>query len=88
MIYEKKQWFIERILNSKMHYDKLKYLIRWKDCTKKNDMYLFLKKFSKIKKLIRKFMIEYFNKLNKKAKKMFNVEINLDESDWKNENSI
>ena len=41
-------------------------------------MYLFLKKFNKVKKLIRKFIIEYFNKFNKKTKKMFNVEINSD----------
>ena len=42
-------------------------------------MYLFLKKFDKVKKLIRKIIIEYFNKFNKRAKKMFNVEIHSNE---------
>ena len=43
----------------------------------KNDIYLFLKKFNKTKKLIQKIMIEYSNKSNKNAKKMLNVKINL-----------
>ena len=45
----------------------------------KNDMYLFLKKFSKAKNLIQKFMIEYSNKSNKNVKKILNAEINLNE---------
>ena len=43
---------------------------------KKNDIYLFLKKVNKTKRLIQKFIIKYSNKLNKNAKKMLNVKIN------------
>ena len=69
IIKNQKHWKIDKIINNKIHYNKLKYLIKWKNCLNKNDEYLFVQNFKRTKNLMRKFITEYSHKFNQKIQK-------------------
>ena len=84
IIKNQKYWKIDKIINNKTHYNKLKYLIKWKNCSNKNDEYLFVQNFKRAKNLIQNFITEYSNKFNQKIQKMLNANINFEKSNLKN----
>lgn len=69
-VHDEKQWIIERILNSQIFYNKLKCLIKWKNCIDNDDEWISVKNLKRAKNSMKKFMTEYLNKFNQKFSKM------------------
>ena len=61
---EKNQWEIEKILNSKVRYEKINYLIKWLKYSNTDNQWLFVLELKNIKELIQNFHRKYSTKFN------------------------
>ena len=62
---EKEQWEIEKILNSKVRYEKLNYLIKWLEYSDTDNQWLLVSELKNVKELIQNFHRKYSTKSNK-----------------------